>query len=64
MTFTINIGWWLIPVIITIISVGEVVIYTTRRKPGGDYDCGADILLVGAAAIIVSLLTWMVYFLF
>lgn len=62
MSLTITLGWWLIPAVITAISLGTAAIYVAKREPGGDYNFGVNILLVGAAALIVSLVAWVTYF--
>ncbi len=62
MDIKLHLGWWLLPFLITIITFGKLSIYCAKRKSGGDYDFGVDILLLGAGAAIISLTAWLIYF--
>lgn len=62
MNITISLGWWLIPAAITALAFAKASLYVAKRKPGGDYDFGVDILFMGAAALIVSMAAWLAYF--
>ena len=62
MTFTISLGWWLIPAIITILSWAKFASYNIKRRPGGDYDFGIDLIVYFCLACVISLIPWTVYF--
>lgn len=64
MTFTISFGYWVIPTLITFISLGLA--FWRASNPSGDPFAmlidGFVILIGLAAATIVSLVSWCVYF--
>jgi hypothetical protein len=62
MSITIVFGWWIIPAVITVYAILRAFKYSIKRGPvKGPYDSGLDLLLVYSAAIISSLLPWLIY---
>ena len=61
MNFTITLGWWLLPTIITLVVFGRLAAYCITRKSGSDYDFGLDILVFFGMAAAVSLGSWVGY---
>jgi hypothetical protein len=62
MNITIAFGWWLIPAVITRYAFWRSFRYWIKRGPiRGDYDFGVDVLLAHGAALIVTLLVWLIY---
>ncbi len=61
MSFDITIGWWIIPLLITI---GFFIWANTRPKSGGSgmYSGLLDGFFENITAIIVSLVSWLIYF--
>lgn len=60
---SITVGWWAIPLAITIISFVWAELKTRCQPRGGDYDFGRAItaLMTGGAATVVSLVAWLIY---
>jgi hypothetical protein len=65
MTFSITLGWWLVPVIVT---VGAFVAYawweSVQKPSGGDYGRIGDAvggLIVFGGALILALVAWLIY---
>jgi hypothetical protein len=59
MTFTITFGYWLIPTFITILGYGTAIYFGTDDDPF----VGSLFALLGiGAATIVSLISWLIYF--
>lgn len=57
MTFTLTLGWWLIPAAVTVLSCGYVLcIY----DDGGGRFSGIGNLMLLVPALAVSLVTWIV----
>ena len=64
MTFSITLGWWLVPVIVTVGAFVAYAWWESEQTPSGDYGrIGAVIgsLLVFSGAIIASLVAWLIY---
>ncbi len=55
----VDLGWWLIPLIITTLSFTVASWYETPR--GGYLSLDFEGLFRYAAALIISLVTWLVY---
>ena len=51
MTITITIGWWLVPMLVTLLAVGWAAL-----GPGG-----LDSLIDGVAALLVTMTAWIAY---
>lgn len=62
MTFVIEIGWWLIPLAISILAFLWAVVATPRSNPGY-YGYGSAIagLFTYVPALIVSLIAWLIW---
>lgn len=60
---SITIGWWGIPLAITIISFVWAELKVRNEPRGGGYDFGRGItaLMSGGAAVVVSLVAWLIY---
>jgi hypothetical protein len=57
MTFTIVVGWWLLPILLTI-AIWVVAFLWPNKN-----DCyGIGAFLIGVFAIIATLSTWLIYF--
>lgn len=56
---TITIGWWLLPLSITLASFAWAILTPARK--GGDYSVDLFPLFRFAAAVIVSLAAWLVW---
>lgn len=54
----ITIGWWVIPLLITIVSFTCVAFIKARTI---DYT-GIDSLILGGISLILSLISWLIYF--
>ena len=64
MTFSITLGWWLVPVIVTVGALVAYAWWESEQTPAGDYGrIGAAVasLLVFCGAIIASLVAWLIY---
>lgn len=61
MSYTITMGWWVVPAIITIISLGTAA-FVSRDMGNDQYGAGAVIALVFyLMAVAVSLIAWLVW---
>jgi hypothetical protein len=56
---TITLGWWAIPLAITIIAFLASFMADTRSSSG--YLSGIDTLIFNALALIVSLIAWLIW---
>ncbi len=56
MTFSITLGWWLIPLMATIAAIG----WCAAQDYGGDYNFNA-VFTVPVTAFVISA-SWMIYF--
>lgn len=61
MSITITLGWWMLPLAVSLIALGKTLHYAANRKITGDYDFGVDVLLIAAVSLIVSLGAWTIY---
>lgn len=61
-SFTITMGWWLIPAIITLISFAFTYKVVWIDYARDDWGQGLILLFYGSIAAIVSLLSWLIYF--
>ncbi|WP_029029811.1 hypothetical protein [Salinarimonas rosea] len=63
MEFTITFGWWLAPTIWTIFCFCLALAKTPRDQPSGSFDFGGllDAILFYGAALIASLVGWLIY---
>lgn len=62
MNITLSFGWWLIPAAITGYAFWRSTRYSIKRGPiRGDYDFGIDVLMAHGAALIVTLIAWLIY---
>lgn len=61
MTFTLAFGWWLVPFIITVVSLGWAW-WISRDSGPGNYGAGAVIeMMFFLGALVLSLLSWLVW---
>ncbi|KRA63107.1 hypothetical protein [Rhizobium sp. Root651] len=61
MTFTIEFGWWIVPAIVTILSLGWAA-FISRDTGNDQYGPGAVISLgFYLAASVASLLAWLIW---
>ena len=60
MTFTVELGWWLVPTTITIVTFIGTTYYCTSKLSNDPFSALLALLLYGAASII-SLLAWVIY---
>lgn len=61
MTLTIEWGWWLAPLAVTILAFGRAY-WVDRGNSGGGYSFGAIAsAFVYGAALIVSLIAWLAW---
>ncbi len=60
---SITIGWWGIPLAITILAFVWAELKVRNEPRSGDYDFGRAItaLMSGGAAVVVSLVAWLIY---
>lgn len=63
MTFTLVLGWWMIPAVITVGAFVWSLLRTVTEPRGGDYSFGPEVVFITTmpAAIIVSLLSWLIW---
>ena len=62
MTFTITPGWWIAPLIVTIIMFGWASYQSSGYKPtGGMFDFNIAPLVYLAVAIPASLAAWLIW---
>lgn len=67
MEFTLTLGWWLAPFAVTLIAFGWFWIWAANDPPSSGYGNigrGLGQALFLLAAIVVSLVAWLVYFIF
>lgn len=65
MTFTITLGWWIIPTIITILSIIWFFWMERDTVRGGDFDLSAiGTAMILGLALNVSLIAWLIWALF
>lgn len=64
MEITVSLGWWLVPLAVTIIAFGAYITWEVRTVPSYGYgrigDGIASAILM-AAALIVSLIAWLIW---
>ncbi len=61
MTFTITMGWWILPAVITLVSFMAAICFAVFTRSEGDFNA-FDVIFGGGAlmvATIVSLISWM-----
>ena len=62
MTFTISPGWWVVPLIVTVIMFGWAAYESSGYKPnGGMFDFNIAPLVYSAVALPVSLFAWLIW---
>ena len=64
MTFSITLGWWLVPAIVTVCAFGAFALWEADQKPAGDYGrIGAAMvaLIMFGGAVVVALVAWLIY---
>lgn len=64
MTVTLSVGWWLLPLGITIGAFGAYAVWEARQPPPtgwGDAAGGIVSLLAVGVAAIVSLVAWLIW---
>ena len=62
---SITIGFWIFPLLFTIVSVGGVVFWDFfMRPPGGRYDFRIDSAICFLVAVTLSLAFWLAWALF
>lgn len=61
MTFTIDMGWWIVPAITTLAAI--VWVYQVNRHERHTYSPapGLETIFCAAAALIVCLIVWLVW---
>jgi hypothetical protein len=62
---SITIGWWGIPLVLSILAFVVAAICVARIPKGsGDYNFGPllEIMVYGGGALIFSLVVWLIYF--
>lgn len=61
---TIHFPYFMIPVVLTVVIAIVAYFWPTSKPTGGYADIGiaVELILVGAAAIIAILVSWLVYF--
>ena len=62
MTVSLSLGWWLVPVLVTILAFARAILLIRRQTPGSDYGAvynavAAFIMLMIAA--VISLAAWL-----
>ena len=57
----ITIGWWLLPLLVTIVSFGRVGIWHRRHRGSCHWDLCTDMAIYYLVAAVVSLVAWLVY---
>lgn len=65
MSFTVTLGWWVLPAAVTLIAFGWYGAWEDRQPPPSDYGAIGDGLarmLLLALALIASLIAWLIYF--
>ena len=63
MTFSVSLGWWLLPALVTIAAFGWST-HRQDRSPSGDYGKigqGIGNAVLHGIALIVSLIAWLVW---
>jgi ABC-type uncharacterized transport system permease subunit len=58
---TITLGWWLLPVAVSVCG-GLITLCVALTEQQGGFAQGLGCLISGAAALIVSLAAWCLYF--
>lgn len=64
MTFSITLGWWLLPVIVTLGAFGAYAWWQADQKPSGGYGRIGDALgslIMFGGVLIVSLVAWLIW---
>lgn len=64
MTFTITMGWWLVPLAITVATFGGFAVWSISQPPASGYDsigAGIAAAMVFLLATVVSLVAWLVW---
>lgn len=64
MAFTVNFGWWLLPLAVTVAAFGWYALWSMRQPASFGYGRIGDGLahaLLFAAALIASLVAWLIY---
>jgi hypothetical protein len=62
MTLTIQFGWWLLPLALTVAAFWRAAYLDRDNKPGGDYNMSGIVSAVYyGLALIVSLAVWLVW---
>lgn len=60
MTYTIDLGWWLAPLAVTVLAFGWAS-FMHRPSPNPSYGDGVVGVFFFGAALIVSLVAWLVW---
>lgn len=63
---TITLGWWIAPVLVTLMCIAFPMLVERNSKPTGGYDIGGGVILalVVLVCIIVALIAWLIWALF
>lgn len=64
MTFTIGLGWWIAPALVTVLALGWALFMSRDEGSHGDYASIGNAfvaLVIYGAALIVSLIAWLVW---
>ncbi len=64
MSFTITLGWWLVPTAVTVIALTWVTVWQSRQPQSSGYGsigAGLGEALMLLLAVVVSAFAWIVY---
>tara|TARA_Y100001933_G_C18936421_1_gene537598 strand:- start:202 stop:408 length:207 start_codon:yes stop_codon:yes gene_type:complete len=67
MAFTVDFGWWLLPLAITLAAFGRLWVWSAQQPPSSGYGAIGTVMahaFLFAIALIVSLVAWLVYAIF
>ena len=63
MTITLTGGWWMVPLLVTVVAFGLASVSAGRLRSGGDYDFATPLIALSflGMALIASLVAWLTW---